>query len=62
MANHTQVLRPRELSAMLHIHRSTLLRWRRNGILPPPIHLGARSIGWLRETIDQWLASRPPVA
>ncbi|MEW8349342.1 MAG: AlpA family transcriptional regulator [Candidatus Thiodiazotropha taylori] len=28
------------------------------GTFPPPIHLGARAVGWLESDIDEWIDSR----
>jgi prophage regulatory protein len=35
--------------------RSTIYRWSRDGILPPPRKIGPNSIAWLRSEIDAWI-------
>ncbi|MFM5518989.1 helix-turn-helix transcriptional regulator [Aeromonas dhakensis] len=51
------IIRPAELAQELGVSSMTLLRWRRQGILPPVINLGPRLIGWERTAINQWLKS-----
>ncbi len=51
------IIRPAELAQELGVSSMTLLRWRRQGILPPVINLGPRLIGWERSVINQWLKS-----
>lgn len=38
------------------IHRSTLVRWEKEGKLPPPIRVSARVQGWRRSTLERFLA------
>ena len=42
------------------VSRRTLCRWRADGTFPQALQLGANSIGWPRQVIDDWLANRPP--
>ena len=53
-----QIIRPEQLAQELGISRSTLWRWRHQGILPHPISLGPRLVGWERTVINQWIESR----
>jgi excisionase family DNA binding protein len=54
-----QMLTTRELAERLGVGELTLRRWRKRGALPPPIRLPGRRLGWPREEIESWLASRP---
>jgi prophage regulatory protein len=51
-----KLVRPSQLSAQLSVSITTLWRWRKQKIIPEPISLGARVIGWEQSTIDEWLA------
>ena len=39
--------------------RGLAYRWAKAGNFPSPIKLGARAIGWRRDEVEAWLASRP---
>lgn len=49
-------IRVKELSQTLGVSSVTIWRWRQQKIIPEPISLGARIIGWEQSTIDEWLA------
>jgi prophage regulatory protein len=51
-------IRPRDLAALLAVHRSTLWRWVHAGHLPRPVHLGPKIVAWDANAIDVWLAAR----
>ena len=44
-----------ELSRLLSKSRVSLWRWERDGILPKPIKVQGRTIGWREKTIVEWL-------
>lgn len=48
------------ICAALNIHRSTLERWEKQGLIPSRIKIGKRRRVMLRTTFDAWLASRAP--
>ncbi|HAA96535.1 MAG TPA: transcriptional regulator [Alteromonas macleodii] len=48
-------VRANELSNFLGVSPSTLWRWRKNGILPAPIHIGPRVVGWRIRDIKVWI-------
>lgn len=48
-------VRANELSNYLGVSPSTLWRWRKNGILPAPIHIGPRVVGWRTRDIKVWI-------
>ncbi|WP_157836274.1 helix-turn-helix domain-containing protein [Rheinheimera texasensis] len=52
------IIRPAELAEVLHVSLPTLWSWRKKGILPEPIVLGPRFIGWRAEVLNDWLESR----
>lgn len=58
-----QILRRPEAMKLLNMSASSFddLR-RRDATFPRPIQLGARSVGFFRREIEQWLASRPRVS
>lgn len=60
MMTHVEPLlvRPSQLAHELGVSKTTLWRWRQLGILPHPISLGPRIVGWRRSAIDDWLKSR----
>lgn len=51
----TQIIRPKALAKQLDISVTTLWRWRLQGVIPQPVVLGSRIIGWDQSTIDEWL-------
>lgn len=56
-----RILRAKQLSTYLQISVSTLYDWRDakspryKPDFPLPVRMGASSVGWLREEIDNWL-------
>lgn len=50
-----------QLSGQLGVHRATLHRWSRSGVLPAPRRLGPGRVGWLASEILDWLRALPPV-
>lgn len=52
------IMRPSQLALELGVSKTTLWRWRQQGILPQPIALGPRLVGWDRNVINQWVESR----
>ena len=51
-------VRPKELSEALGVSTNTLRVWRATNVLPEPIQLGPRAIGWDRAVLNRWLASK----
>ena len=52
------IIRPRDLMAMLSVSRHGLSRMVADEGLPPPIQLGPRSVGFLKDEVANWLESR----
>ena len=53
------VLKKRTVCSLLGLSASTLDRMRARGEFPAPISLtGAQAVGWLSDTVQEWLASR----
>ncbi|SHF38279.1 transcriptional regulator, AlpA family [Marinomonas polaris DSM 16579] len=48
-------IRANELSGALGISPSTIYRWRKAGLLPEPLSLGPRVVGWRASDIHNWL-------
>ncbi len=53
-----QILRRREVQAQTGLSRSTIYERIREKTFPLPISLGAKSVGWIKSEIDQWIADR----
>jgi len=54
------MLRVPDVLDRVGVSRRTLGRWRADGTFPQALRLGANSIGWPRQVIDEWIANRPP--
>ena len=52
-----RILRMPEVCQYTGIRRSSVYRKLAEGSFPPPIRLGARSVGWRLADIDVWLAA-----
>lgn len=52
------VLRRRQVEARTGLPRSSLYVLIAEGRFPAPIHLTAKSVGWLEHEIDAWIAER----
>ena len=50
-----RICRKPEVLSMLAISKSTLHERINDGLLPPPIKLGGRAVGWLENEIQQTL-------
>ena len=56
MDNSNRIVRLPELMAMVDIKsRATIYRWIRDGVIPPPLKLGPRNVGWRASTIQDFL-------
>lgn len=55
-----RILRPRQVSALVGLSRTTLWRAVRRGDFPAPRRLSANAIGWLASEVAGWIASRTP--
>jgi predicted DNA-binding transcriptional regulator AlpA len=49
-----KIVRPSRLARLLDVDPSTLWRWRKEGILPPPVKIGGIS-GWPEQQLRQLL-------
>lgn len=52
------IIRPKQLAEILGVSVVTLWRWRQAKIIPEPILLGVRFVGWKESTIIEWLKDR----
>jgi len=52
------ILRRKEVELRTGLSRSTIYERIRLGTFPAPIPLGPRSVGWVEEEIDAFLADR----
>lgn len=58
MDESTGVSRQPETSWWTGLSRSTIYRLEKLGKFPPRIKIGPRAVGWSRESIRDWLATR----
>jgi len=54
-----KVLRRAQVADILGTTPKAVDRLRQRGILPAPIRLGARAVGWPDRVIYEWLNTRP---
>jgi prophage regulatory protein len=52
------ILRQSNICAKTRLSRSSLYEQIAAGAFPPPVKLGARSVGWLESEVDGWIAAR----
>lgn len=53
-----EILRLPEVKARVGLSRSAIYRLLSLGDFPRPVQLGARSVGWIEDEVEQWLESR----
>lgn len=53
-----RVLRFPMVSELTGLPRSTLYLYMKNDQFPKPVKLGVRSVGWIKEEVDEWLRQR----
>ena len=58
-ADSPRMLRFADVIARTGLSRTTLWRLERVGAFPKRIRLGANSVGWIEEEVDDWINSRP---
>jgi predicted DNA-binding transcriptional regulator AlpA len=58
MTKHNQLVRPKELAAILGVSSQTIWRWRKDNQIPEPIFLGPRMIAWEAKVIEKWLEEK----
>lgn len=52
------ILRRKQVESRTCLSRSSIYKMMSDGRFPKPVSLGARSVGWIENQIDQWLESR----
>jgi prophage regulatory protein len=52
------VQRPAQAVSSLGISRATLYRLVKKGLLPPPVKLGGRAVGWLSTDVTEFIEAR----
>ena len=53
-----RLLRRRQVETLTGLKRSTIYERMARGRFPRPVHLGSRSVGWLANEIEGWIAAR----
>jgi prophage regulatory protein len=54
----SRVLRRRAVEAITGLSRSTIYARMNAGAFPAAIRLGGRSVGWIADEIETWIAAR----
>ena len=54
-----KILRIQEVSDRVGLSVSTVKRLVRDGIMPLPVQLSERALGWHESSIDAWVKDRP---
>ncbi len=57
-----RILRINEVAKYVGLHRSTVYRMINRNEFPAPLRLGPNAIGWRREEIEEWIATRKRIA
>ncbi|GIK85274.1 MAG: AlpA family phage regulatory protein [Betaproteobacteria bacterium] len=52
------LIRRREVQRRTGLSRTTIYEKIARGEFPPPINLGARSVGWVEAEIQRWVTGR----
>ncbi|MFL0797826.1 MAG: AlpA family phage regulatory protein [Cellvibrionaceae bacterium] len=52
MNNEKKFFRSDELATRWGVSKTTIWRWRREKLIPPPLALGPRMVGWHIEVIE----------
>ncbi len=47
-----------DVQDLIGLHRSTVYRMIDRKEFPAPIRLSPNAVGWLREEVDEWVATR----
>ncbi|WP_408232203.1 MULTISPECIES: helix-turn-helix transcriptional regulator [Paraburkholderia] len=53
-----RILRRDEVAQRLGVSVPTVVRWYLKGLMPSPVRIGPRSVGWTESTVDAFIASR----
>lgn len=56
--NMSKILRLPEVMSRTGLSRSSIYAYMAKSTFPLHIHLGARSVGWLENELQEWLTSR----
>ena len=50
-----RIIREEELTRIVGLSASTILRKEKEGLFPKRVHLGARAVGWILGEVYKWL-------
>lgn len=53
-----RILRIRDVIQKTGLSRATTYRLMKEADFPPPIPLGAKSVGWIEAEVDEWIKSQ----
>ncbi|MGY8873101.1 MAG: helix-turn-helix transcriptional regulator [Pseudomonadales bacterium] len=55
MSQDSRILRRTEVEKLTGLSRSTIYKRMSDGVLPRPIKLGGRAVGWYEKSILNWI-------
>jgi len=55
-ATGSRFLTPKELADEIGVSKSTLARWRAEGLGPPPTQAGPKTVLYERSGVERWIA------
>lgn len=58
MTDTVRILRVRQVGERTGLSRSTIYELVAEGLLPPPVRVGHRTVGWVESEIDEFLRRR----
>jgi len=53
--NTVSILRLKQVESRIGLSRSSIYKMMSEDKFPKPVSLGARAVGWIESSIDQWL-------
>lgn len=56
-----RLLRAKTVQYRIGVGNSKFYELLKDGIFPPGVRIGERSVGWRESDVDSWIASRPIV-
>jgi predicted DNA-binding transcriptional regulator AlpA len=56
------IIRPKRLAELFDVNMTTIWRWRKAGVLPPPVQIGPGIKGWTEDEIAELIEQRRQVS
>lgn len=58
MVENVRILRVRQVGERTGLSRSTIYELVAEGVMPPPVRIGHRTVGWVESEVDEFLRRR----